>query len=461
VVGNRCLFNAHKIVGGVQEDLCTIAYPVNTSGVASSGLIYPANNPSRSEVPLPSAIATAVNSALVNLAGTDIRPEDAEFAEARATTGCGTAIVDPTTGNPTQYLGLGYDTTVNNNIDSFFSGSLFHVVDFTLPTTYSVTPIGATPVVVAVTGSSTGLGPIFNITSANLAQFLDGRNSWSGQANGTGASGEPVTVLVREPISGTYNTMEYNVPNRTTADASGFPFKTSQDVGVNQPIAQRDCPSVGVGLNPMNIPTASGAHRRRAIGTGQELTEVLNTATNGTDILGYSFWSTANFNAFATASASHYLTVDSIDPLFTTSPTGNKLPTAGTTELASVNLAHVIDGTYPIWSLIRFVTIDSTSTANAQTLATATQHFVSFGTSSSRPDFVNATSLSVVRSHFIPPAGSIQPSAPANGHVGLTTSFCSTPEAGGDVGGVVLSLAAESSFCGTSGNHAGHTAERR
>jgi hypothetical protein len=263
--------------------------------------------------------------------------------------------------------------------------------------------------------------------------------------------------------------MEYNVPNRTTADTGGsYLYQTSQDVGLRQPNAsgpglfpQWDCnPGDGAPKNPMNIATASGGHRRRAIGTGQELAEVLDTTNNGSNIIGYGFWSVANFKPFAGSSTTHYLTVDGVDPLRTTSVSGNPIPTSSA-DLANVTLARVKDGTYPIWSLIRFVTADSTSNTNANNLATATKTFVTFTGSNPRPDFITSDNLTVVRSHFVPPAGTIQPSTAANGHVGLVLSNCSNPEAGGDVGGVTILLSTDSDTCSRTGNLNGTTGSRR
>lgn len=439
VVGNRCLFNANG-----SSNTCKITYP--TSAPSPAGLI------SASEVALPTGIATALNNSTVNVAGTDIRPEDAVFAVARALTSCGTPVA---TGS--QYLGLGY--TNGSTIQSQFSGS-FNVVNFSLPSSYTVTPIGATPELVVVNGSDSSDGlansSITNITSSALAKFLDGTYSYAEQALATpSAAGEPVTVLIREPLSGTYNTMEYNVPNTVS-------LQTSQDVGVNQPSDQVNCNNSGSPLdNPLNIVTASGGARKRAIGTGQELTEVLANSES----LGYSFWSVANFKNFSTSNYPYvkYLTVDGIDPLYPSTHTyTGVVPLTGTDNLTDVTLANVQNGTYPIWSLIRFVSIDSTSTAYASALASATQNYVSTGSTTSRPDFITAPNLTVVRSHFIPPAGAGQPTTAANGHVGnITSSACTATEAGGDVGGVIFTLAADSTYCTTNGVTTGQTGQRR
>ncbi len=437
VVGNRCLFDGTK---------CTIAYPTNSP--APAGLILGTSG----EVALPVSIATALNKAAVNAAGTDIRPEDAEFAVTRATTPCGTAVA-----SGSQYLGLGYAN--GSAIDSYFSSSTFNVIKFSLPSSFTVTPVGATPVLVVVNGNGDASGfsqsTIKNLSSQTLAYFLDGTDSYADQALPTNpsASGDKVEVLIREPLSGTYNTTEYNVPNDLES-------KTSQDVGLDQPAAQKNCNGTAPKTNPLNIATPSGGARRRAIGTGQELSELIAVPNS----LGYGFWSVANFKGFTAAAAPYakYLTIDGIDPLLKSgvSYTG-AIPLTGSTELANVDLHTTAQGTYPIWSLLRLVNVGSTAPAAVSQLATAAGNFVSFGSSTSRPDFITPANLKVVRSHFVPPAGSGEPTKAANGHVGLSNSACTAPEAGGDVGGVVYTLTADSSYCSTNKVTTGQTGKRR
>jgi hypothetical protein len=450
VVGNRCLFNAQITDPTLHTPECGISYP--TGGPSSESLIYPASDSSRTEFALPPTVAAALNLALVNAAGTDIRPEDAWFATKRALTACGTAVV-----SGSQYLGLGY--TNGSDITSSFgtSPSVFHVIDFSLPSApsvgYSVTAVGATPILVVVNGQSTtsgfGTRTFNNITSANLALFLNGTSTKTDQVNNASATtGNSVTTLIREPLSGTFNTMEYNVPNRT---ASGF--QTSQETG--------NCPLV----NPL-IGT-----RKRAIGTGQELSEVIDTANN--DVLGYAFWSVANFKGFTSTAApnARYLTVDGIDPLISISGNHNGIiPLSGSSDMTNVSLANLnnagsLNTNYPIWSLLRFVNVGTTPSTALTSLAAATQNFVSFGSATSRPDFIIAPNLNVVRSHFVPPVPSTQPTPAANGRVGTisSTSHCTNPEVGGDVGGVVLSLTADSTTCITqpTGSKTGTTGSRR
>jgi hypothetical protein len=439
VVGNRCLFNGAK---------CKITN--NGSGVAPAGLILTggvANCGTTGECALPAAVATALNAAAVNAAGTDIRPEDAEFAIARALTPCGTAIAG------TQYLGLGYAN--GGVINSAISTKTFNVVNFSLPASYSVTTVGATAIVFAYhTDGSTGGFQKGNLTSAQVAHYLDGTTNTT---NAT-ASPKAANVLLREPLSGTYNTTEYNVPNTTVN-------QTSQDVGKNQLAAQRAC-SGTADLNPLKFVAANGGTRLRAIGTGEEVAQIgaYANAGGGTNNFGYSFWSVANFAGLGALANTGYFTVDGVDPLNKTSCTySGAIPVTGNASLSCVDMHTVGNGTYPAWSLLRLVNAGSTPLAAVTQLASAAQAFVSFGTTTSRPDFIVPASMTVVRSHFLPPAGVGLPTAIANGDskLGSGRTACTATESNGDVGGVVITLTADSAYCTAHGVTTGETGMRR
>jgi hypothetical protein len=137
------------------------------------------------------------------------------------------------------------------------------------------------------------------------------------------------------------------------------------------------------------------------------------------------------------------------------------VPVTGTTALADVDLHTTANGTYPIYSLLRLVNVGSSAPAAVTNLATSAQDFVSFGTTTSRPDFIVPSSLTVVHSHFIPPAGVGEPTTAANGHVGLPSSACTATEAGGDVGGVVYTLKADSTYCSENHVTTGETGHRK
>jgi len=455
VVGNRCLYNSN-----LSTRKCYITYPSGTP--APAGLILKGgvtNCGTTGECDLPSSISTALNSStlLVNYAGTDIRPEDAEFAITRALTNCGSLV-----GSSTQYLGLGYSN--GGTIDGATStgGSSFNVINFTLPSSYFVTPVGATPIVIAVNDSTgTGLSTYSNIASQNLADFLDGTYSYTHQvAASPVASGAAVTVYIREPLSGTYNTLEFNDPNRVgTLGGSDPTFATSQDVGYNQfynANNQVNCTGITTSSpwpvpstttktpldNPLDFTTTSGGSRQRAIGTGKELAAVVANTSNS---LGYSFWSTLNFAGFSTVTSSaRYYQVDGIDPLYPTTSSYHNTGTIPTSsaELAAVSLATTGDGTYPLWSFLRLVNIGTTANAYVTDLATSAQDYVG----STHPDFVPTADLLVVRSHFNPPSQSLTLSNGSGASFFGTNkaTACSATETGGDVGGVVIGLKSSS-----------------
>jgi hypothetical protein len=238
-------------------------------------------------------------------------------------------------------------------------------------------------------------------------------------------------------------------------------------VGLNQLTAQRNC-SGTTAINPLKfVNSTTGATRLRAVGTGEELTEVgaYANASGGTNNLGYGFWSVANFAGLGAVSHTGFYEVDNVDPLDSTASgctyTGT-IPTSGTTALKCVDMHNVANGTYPIWSLLRLVNTNSSISSTVATLASAEQKFVTFGTTTSRPDFIKPSSMSVVRSHFIPPIGTGEPTVAANGdwQLGAGTSACTANESGGDVGGVVISLTSDSTWCTTHTTN-GQTGERR
>jgi hypothetical protein len=188
----------------------------------------------------------------------------------------------------------------------------------------------------------------------------------------------------------------------------------------------------------------------RAIGTGNEVDAVLANA----DSLGYAFWSAANFKN-ASAGTAKYLTVDGIDPIQETWTDG-LVPTTGNYLLGDVSMAHVKDGSYPIWSILRFVSDPSGPGYTVATnLATAAANFLS----PFQPDFVPLSQLGVVRSHFAPPGVTF----PGNGGVpsnGVSPG-CSTTEAGGDVAGKALTKQSDGDYCADNGVTTGNTGHRQ
>lgn len=168
-----------------------------------------------------------------NMAGTDIRPEDALYAVTRALSAYNTT---------NSLSGLGYAQTacgaVDANIgcqiyDAFGQGKIFNVLNFKLSGTdpiasgsvpsYTTVPVGIAPVVVFVNNADTSnfgktYTDLYGNTSYYFRDILDKKLAevFEGQAFCTGdlltdgsGTGVPIQVVQREPLSGTYNTFEF------------------------------------------------------------------------------------------------------------------------------------------------------------------------------------------------------------------------------------------------------------
>jgi hypothetical protein len=288
--------------------------------------------------------------------------------------------------------------------DSFGKKAVFYPNSFSFKTDpytaatvpgYTTLSIGASPELVFVgngdtsgfgqTQSSDGTYLYKNINRKVLAHVFDGTDSCTGDilasyptppgyAGTVGGAGQPIQVVLREPLSGTYNTFEFNAVRDLTGSAATAIKQSTisaltwiSDVESSQEIDLRGtlgttgpafnfntgtgCPGTSTSIpdgsaqcgDPLWVQTStcgSGGTikglRVRAIGTGEEVAATLGQdAGNGwsvTDGIGYAFWGYSNFKPGASGCsgtgttgdvtcstyAGHYLTVDGIDPLFGT-----------------------------------------------------------------------------------------------------------------------------------------------
>jgi hypothetical protein len=453
VLGDRCFFMVDS--GGVAGCTQIITVPGSVGGVGGTAGDSPSQLGSGyTDTIIPQPVVTALNNQRIFVAATDVRPEDAKFASARMFTPCGQGIYR----NPyiqTSYLtyGLGYQTGTTGVgvtlLDS--TGKQFHVIDFNIsgndPITgsalpsnvanYTVSTVGAQPIVVVVSPvptAGTGIGAANDIPSSTLAEFLLGGYGRSTDLIGP-TSANPVTVYIREPLSGTYNTMEFSNPNSNQ-------FKSQQDLF--------NCSGSTFATNPMSIPTAfgaiSGASKQRVIGTGNMVAAL--KAHSAGDSLGYFFWSAANGSGFAPTTAK-YLTVSGVDPLADSySVTNGVLPGNGTVPLSAVTFKNLNAGDYSIWSALRLVSVSPTPAGvtavinGAQTL------------SSTQNDFIPLSNLKVWKSHFNllglgitnnSNGNTVNPATP--GDLCGITPLSSNPEGGGDAGGATMSVQGNHDFC--------------
>jgi hypothetical protein len=286
------------------------------------------------------------NGYTVNVAGTDIRPEDAFFASNRVN-----SVYDPSDGTThvgsVQGVGFGTNTNLNSlvgtgagdplecsggtngvggtpqgtlaqlagsDIHTGYPGSTsaFHVVAFNIqgydPFTcaaipaYSVIPVGASPIVFFYSDHG-GAGALHGLADANEHQL---EAVFSGGTNGTtnadasefGLPAGAIAAYLREPLSGTFNTAEETIfRHPSISDA----YRYSQEYG---------------GSTQLPNPLVGTTNRWRAIGTGQEVQSVQNSFTNNAlDGIGYAFFSYGNVNPIAAANY-YYIQVNGIDPIW-------------------------------------------------------------------------------------------------------------------------------------------------
>jgi hypothetical protein len=326
---------------------------------------------------------------------TDGRPEDDLFATTRALSSI------PSAGGLT---GLGYNqaaclagtdapgsvaTQGCPVVDSFGQNKWFNVLAFGLtkdPITLSVPPAyttiatGAAPIVVFVgnddSSNPLGFGSQYqdnnsnshytftDINRATLASIFNGTLNCTGDllpgtpvagnnpydngfiAGPPPGSGQPIQVVTREPLAGTYNTFEYTAVRQLTGSSNGLTAKptstawvsdedsgqefsptpvtyNSTTVYANNPatsFSANGCPAVTLNAgvtaaptagsvcgDPLFLPTGTAGVacgqglRLRALSSGEHVEAVVAKLNLGgsvvTDGIGYSFWSYGNFGS--------------------------------------------------------------------------------------------------------------------------------------------------------------------
>jgi hypothetical protein len=431
---------------------------------------------------LPQSIYNIINGAVLNAANTDIRPEDAKFASMRTLTKYGNQV----TGRAV--TGVGAFNGVNGQGASILSSqstATANPVDFAIDggdvdpvnssngvRQYFDVSIGAAPVMVIANVSNTasghlGDGTFTNVNRFVLARALEGKvlrtrdlNYTVGYTNAsstytTTAPEVALNVFVREPLSGTYNTMEFSIPNALEIDGTTFNPGTvnGQETGIDPnlkacvPTSTSNCNAQNVESgNPLFHKTAINGFRARAVGTGEMVTAVNNNA----DSIGYAFW---GFSTFAGKTHLKYLTVDGVDPLYagaTANPNGvGVLPSCTSTLCPTLPFTNVINGSYPIWSKYRLMWDPQTFNNNiASTIVTYAQKASEPGTSSIIYDMLPATLMQVFHSHY---AQVVRDSGAAYGpNNGFKPGI---PETGGDMGGAVLTIQSELDFINDTGGN--------
>jgi hypothetical protein len=413
-----------------------------------------------SDVPIPADVIAALNGQPIGIAATPVRPEDIKFATERALTTLGTAVPLTTL----DYVrGLGYGGAVPGvpaigySVQSSQSATFATPVDFALygndPITGSAAwpywdtiAIGADPVLVFVNTSNSSTGHLgdTNLTNINdfvLAGLLDGtisrtRDLFTNYAPAT-LSAYPTSVFLREPISGVEQVVEFNITNSYRVLSSQEKNVTG-GVGTGYPVV-----SPGAQSNPLSLAGAeSGSGRYRTIGTSEEVSSVISASHP--DSIGYALWSYGNYASVTSSSIARYLTVDGVDPLYS-GPSANPngvgvIPVKTGSTFPTLTFPNVVNGSYPIWTTLRFVVAGTSNFANNYNAATA---LASIAQSQTRiSDFVPQPNVTVFHSHFYQ-----EGIGPGNGNRSTNgLANCLAPfyqDQGGDVGGAVYPIQAD------------------
>jgi hypothetical protein len=119
--------------------------------------------------------------------------------------------------------------------------------------------------------------------------------------------------------------------------------------------------------------------------------------------------------------------VDGVDPLFA-NYAGGFIPTCTIPCPGVVQFTNVLNGSYPIWNVLRVSTNKKVPAGVAALIAASQSAVINVS-----PDYVAFSQLNVFRSHFSRP----QSKKTSNGHIS------GVPEAGGDVGGCVITVQAD------------------
>src|SRR5215469_7257522 len=488
VVGNRCFF---------ANPACNIQAPAGYNwgsvGQKISSALWGADmaNP-------PATVQTLFRNGTgvaVNTAGTDIRPEDAAWAECRVNSKLGNGSVNGGAGFGDGLDGLGYNANnasgtcpayggatgtnaplIGTAIQSGYPGSTStaNVLAFNISgkdpftnatvTGYSVISVGASPITFVYSRTAGLAGQTLSASSDTLQNLFGGEvcNASIFKASLTG----PINAYLREPLSGTMNTTEATVFRRPVQTKSKDGLTTQSDgtttdsqetgVGNNNPLANLACGS-------------GGGSRYRAIGTGEEVKSVQNSVANTTrDGVGYTFFSFGNVSPISASANYGYILLDGVDPIgpFNAATQAlypnQELPacTAPCTEAqfwtTGTSFPNVRNGTYGAWSVLRLVT-NAGKKSNVQALATASAKYVIVDT----PDYVPALKTSVVvngvtstdpgltmfRAHYqqIDGAGNNLGPAALLGTFN-TTNNPTGADAGGDMGGCVGTITGGGKF---------------
>ena len=471
VVGQRLFFSQHQstTTGGQVNGILQLSS--SAVGAAGGNLVsYVSDNAT-----LTSFIQQSLNGQQFNVAFTDIRPEDAQYFNIRAQ--CSPADSE------SQCLGYG-PFPVGTAIQSAYSintatglQNSAQVVQYNINgddpisqypiPAFTTLNVGAQAAVhfINVTDTTTGgFGSLLptNVNSHVLALIYSGLLGSTVDLSGTqGVTGKGIHVMLREPTSGTMNTVEWQINRAKGVDLSqenGVEYGTrancSSFTSSPNPATYATPTTSGPCTNPLYLPGPSGSFRARTIGSGEEV-NAANSANNP-NAIGYAFWSYANYGG---KSNLRYLSIDGVDPLSLPTFTGIFPTCSGTANgtggitCTAVPLTSIKLGNYRNWNILRATyyntyvapTTGPSISAFVQSLQDSAQKTINdlvpvvYCANSACSSKTN--NLPVFKSHYVLPNQGI---SAANGTHGEL-------EGGGDVLGAIFTVQADIDYFNSTG----------
>jgi hypothetical protein len=345
--------------------------------------------------------------------------------------------------------------------------------------------LGASPVVIfynATDVAAGGLGAISptNVNTHVLSSFYAGLLGVNEELTGVPAGAgniKPVHTVQREPVSGTYNTFEWQVVRSRDGVTD-----LSQETGFGPtpancftpPSTATYVPPTTLCGNPENAASSGGISfgaRTRAIGTGQ-MVNAVNSANNPNS-LGYAFFGLGTFGGKANIK---YMTLDGVDPINAIYSGGafpnctgffNTTPAFSCTG-ALPTFANVAAGNYRTWSVLRAVIYQSYTPPSSGPSVPGLIQAAQDQAHTSVPDFIPAQfcanaacssstkGLSVFRSHYNI-SGACAGNGTASGYTPVVSGGCSGTytagqESGGDMLGSQFLVQADLDYFALSGN---------
>ena len=246
--------------------------------------------------------------------------------------------------------------------------------------------------------------PLGNLFSGGDCETDSSAFTWPLDANTEGlrvlppnGAAEPITLFLREPLSGTYNTTEYTEIRRYGTPGGSLGTNGSGTYERAPYISQETNVVIGQpGTDPLDLQcpakfggetgTGGEGFRVRGIGTGEVTNGPGGTSSgdgvlNTPDSIAYTFFSFGNVSKLGKSVKYGYLMIDGVDPLFSDysnsvsnpgqpatpgSPlTWGELPVCGgagqpvctATAIWGSNPSypHLRDGSYPAWSELRML----------------------------------------------------------------------------------------------------------